>query len=94
MGTTGLEAIDYLLADRYEVPAGRGAYYRERVLRMPDGYVCYDPPGYAPAGVAPAGAGPAAGRPSAASTIRPRSRPRSSKSGRGSCAACRGRGWC
>ena len=48
VGTTGLEAMDYLLADRYEVPPGAEGYYRERVLRMPDGYVCYDPPVYAP----------------------------------------------
>jgi protein O-GlcNAc transferase len=49
VGTTGLEAMDYLLADRYEVPQGAEPYLRERVLRMPDGYVCYDPPSDAPA---------------------------------------------
>jgi predicted O-linked N-acetylglucosamine transferase (SPINDLY family) len=48
VGTTGLSAMDYLLADRYQVPAGAEQFYRERVLRMPDGYVCYDPPDYAP----------------------------------------------
>ena len=48
VGTTGLTAMDYILADRYEIPPQSEAYYRERVLRMPDGYVCYDPPGYAP----------------------------------------------
>jgi predicted O-linked N-acetylglucosamine transferase (SPINDLY family) len=52
VGTTGLTAMDYLLADRHEVPPEAERYYRERVLRMPDGYVCYDPPAYAPA-VAP-----------------------------------------
>ena len=49
VGTTGLEAIAYLLADRWEVPPGAERHYREQVLRMPDGYVCYDPPLYAPA---------------------------------------------
>jgi predicted O-linked N-acetylglucosamine transferase (SPINDLY family) len=48
VGTTGLEAMDYLLADRYEVPPAAEGHYRERVLRMPDDYVCYDPPRYAP----------------------------------------------
>jgi predicted O-linked N-acetylglucosamine transferase (SPINDLY family) len=47
-GTTGLQAMDYLLADRHEVPPGDEVHYRERVLRLPDGYVCYDPPAYAP----------------------------------------------
>jgi predicted O-linked N-acetylglucosamine transferase (SPINDLY family) len=44
VGTTGLSAIDYLIADRYEVPPGAEVHYAERVLRMPDDYVCYDPP--------------------------------------------------
>ncbi len=48
VGTTGLAAMDYLLADRYEVPEGSEAHIRERVLHMPDGYVCYDPPVDAP----------------------------------------------
>src|SRR5208282_372290 len=47
-GTTGLAAIDFLLADRHLVPAGSEQYYRERVLRMPDGFMCYDPPAAAP----------------------------------------------
>jgi predicted O-linked N-acetylglucosamine transferase (SPINDLY family) len=47
-GTTGLSAMDYLLADRYVVPEGTERYYREQVLRMPEGYLCYDPPGDAP----------------------------------------------
>jgi predicted O-linked N-acetylglucosamine transferase (SPINDLY family) len=49
VGTTGLAAIDYLFADRFHVPPGSEAYYRERVLRLPDGYVCFDPPADAPA---------------------------------------------
>ena len=47
-GTTGLAAMDYLLADRYVIPEGSQGYYRERVLRMPEGYLCYDPPAAAP----------------------------------------------
>ena len=48
VGATGLKAMDCLLADRYEVPPGAERHDQERVLRMPDGYVCYDPPAYAP----------------------------------------------
>jgi predicted O-linked N-acetylglucosamine transferase (SPINDLY family) len=49
VGTTGLSAMDYLIADRHEVPEGSECHYRERVIRLPDGYICYDPPVYAPA---------------------------------------------
>jgi predicted O-linked N-acetylglucosamine transferase (SPINDLY family) len=48
VGTTGLSAMDYLIADRWEVPEGMETYYREKVLRLPDGYLCYDPPTYSP----------------------------------------------
>jgi protein O-GlcNAc transferase len=47
-GTTGVAAIDYILADRYTIPPGKDTCYREQVLRMPDGYACYDAPITAP----------------------------------------------
>ncbi len=46
--TTGLRAVDYILADRHEIPPESERHYSERVLRMPDAYVCYEPPEYAP----------------------------------------------
>jgi len=49
VGTTGLAAMDYLIADRFHVPPGTEHHYRERVIRLPDGYVCFDPPPDAPA---------------------------------------------
>jgi protein O-GlcNAc transferase len=47
-GTTGLAAMDYLIADRLMIPPGSERHYRERVLRMPEGYLCYEPPETAP----------------------------------------------
>ena len=58
VGTTGLKAMGYLIADRFHVPPGAEVHYCETVLRMPDGYVCYDPPAKAP----PVGPLPALGR--------------------------------
>jgi predicted O-linked N-acetylglucosamine transferase (SPINDLY family) len=48
VGTTGLSEMDYLLADRYEVPEEYAQHYHEAVLWMPDDYVCYAPPPDAP----------------------------------------------
>jgi len=42
-GTTGLAAIDFLLADRFHVQPGEEPWYRESILRMPHDYVCYTP---------------------------------------------------
>lgn len=44
VGTSGLAAIDYILADRHEIPLGDERHYRERILRMPDAYVCFEAP--------------------------------------------------
>ncbi len=43
-GTTGLAAMDYLLADPFVVPPEAEAWYTEKILRMPHGFVCYEPP--------------------------------------------------
>jgi predicted O-linked N-acetylglucosamine transferase (SPINDLY family) len=48
VGTTGLRSMDYILADGHEIPRGAEAHYCEKILRMADGYVSYDPPDYAP----------------------------------------------
>jgi predicted O-linked N-acetylglucosamine transferase (SPINDLY family) len=48
VGTTGLAAMDLLLADRYHVGAGEETQHTEAVLRMPNGYACYGPPLDAP----------------------------------------------
>lgn len=45
MATTGLAAMDALVADRHHVPDGMEGFYVERVLRMPDAFIAYDPPG-------------------------------------------------
>ena len=48
VGTTGLTAMDCLLADGIHVRADEEAHYSERVLRMPHDYICYGPPDDAP----------------------------------------------
>ena len=46
--TTGLAAIDYLLADFHQVPDQERLFYQEKVIRLPDSYVSYSPPESAP----------------------------------------------
>ena len=46
--SSGLAEMDWLLTARWEAPAGFEPFYAERLLRLPDGYVCYSPPPYAP----------------------------------------------
>ncbi len=48
VGTTGLSAIDYLISDERETPAGTDHWYAEKIVRLPDCYVCYTPPDHAP----------------------------------------------
>ncbi|MDB5413478.1 MAG: hypothetical protein JWR10_1813 [Rubritepida sp.] len=51
--TSGVPNLDWMLTDRWETPEGYEPFYLERLLRLPDGYVCFEPPRYAPA-VSPA----------------------------------------
>lgn len=46
--STGLDEMDWFITDRWETPPGFEHFYSERLLRLPDGYVCYSPPAYAP----------------------------------------------
>ncbi len=56
VGTTGLEAIDAVVADPRQIPAGDEGFYREQVLRLPDDYATFEPfPGAPPVGPLPAG---------------------------------------
>lgn len=46
--STGLAEMDWIITDRWETPPHLAQYYSERLLTLPDGYVCYSPPPYAP----------------------------------------------
>ncbi len=46
--SSGLPEMDWFLTDRWETPPALEALYSERMLRMPDGYVCYSAPPHAP----------------------------------------------
>jgi len=44
--TTGMDVMDYIIADRYLVPPEFEDAYTEEVIRMPDDALCYSPPDY------------------------------------------------
>lgn len=48
VGTTGLSTMDCLISDDNESPQYADGVTVERIVRLPDGYVCYGPPEYAP----------------------------------------------
>lgn len=49
ISSTGLETMDYLLSDSIETPEWADSLYTEKLIRMPDDYICYEPPFYLPA---------------------------------------------
>jgi len=42
--TTGLPNMDYIIADMFVLPPDEDAYFSEQVIRLPDSYLCFDPP--------------------------------------------------
>lgn len=48
ISNTGLDAVDYLLSDRVETPVDADRLYTEKLIRLPDDYICYEPPDYLP----------------------------------------------
>lgn len=44
LGTTGLAAMDYILADPWALPAGEEDQFTETPWRLPETYICFSPP--------------------------------------------------
>lgn len=44
LGTTGLAAMDYILADPWALPAGEEDQFTEKPRRLPETYICFSPP--------------------------------------------------
>ena len=44
LGTTGVEEIDYLLADAWTLPPEEERWFSEKIWRLPESYVCFTAP--------------------------------------------------
>jgi protein O-GlcNAc transferase len=44
LATTGLKAIDYLIADAWTLPETEEANFTEEIWRLPESYLCFTPP--------------------------------------------------
>jgi predicted O-linked N-acetylglucosamine transferase (SPINDLY family) len=44
LATTGVSAIDYLLADTWTLPESEEVNFTEKVWRLPESYLCFTPP--------------------------------------------------
>lgn len=44
LGTTGLDTMDYILADAWALPAGEEEQFIETPWRLPETYICFSPP--------------------------------------------------
>lgn len=44
LGTTGLDAMDYVLADAWALPVGEEDQFTETPWRLPESYICFSPP--------------------------------------------------
>lgn len=44
LGTTGLAAMDYILADSWALPEGEESQFTETPWRLPESYICFSPP--------------------------------------------------
>ena len=42
--TTGLTSMDYIIADHFAIPDKKDSYYVEKVVRLPNAYMCFSPP--------------------------------------------------
>ena len=47
-GSSGLPEMDWFITDRWETLPESTDFYVEKLLQLPDGYVCYETPSYAP----------------------------------------------
>jgi protein O-GlcNAc transferase len=47
-GTTGIDTIDWLIADPFLIPPSKSHYYSEGILTLPSCHVCFEPPTFEP----------------------------------------------